>query len=376
MSAIYLDYNATTPVDPAVLKTLHEVAAGVFGNPSSTHRPGTAGREVVDRARTQLADLIGAESDEIVFTSGGSEANNLALKGSSGKRAGGHIISQCTEHPSILAPLSYLERRGYAVTILDVDRHGRVEPAAVENALREDTFLITMQHANNETGSIQAIADFAEIARRHGVLLHTDAAQTLGKIPVLVGELGVDLLTIAGHKAYAPKGVGALYVRRGIEIEPLIHGAGHESGRRAGTEAVPQVAALGVACELAAARSLSEDSRRLRERRERLHAILLDGVPGLALHGHPDHRLPNTLNVGFPGVIGAELLDRTPNVAASTGSACHAGEVRPSPVLEAMAVPEDSGRGALRLSLGKPTSDDEVEEAGSALVEAYRRLVR
>ena len=196
--------------------------------------------------------------------------------------------------------------------------------------LREDTFLITMQHANNETGSIQAIADFAEIARRHGVLLHTDAAQTLGKIPVLVGELGVDLLTIAGHKAYAPKGVGALYVRRGIEIEPLIHGAGHESGRRAGTEAVPQVAALGVACELAAARSLSEDSRRLRERRERLHAILLDGVPGLALHGHPDHRLPNTLNVGFPGVIGAELLDRTPNVAASTGSACHAGEVRPS----------------------------------------------
>jgi cysteine desulfurase len=379
MNPIYLDYNATTPLDPAVIEAMLPYLRQHFGNPSSTHLFGRTAHDAVEAARQQVAELLGAQSDEIVFTGGGSEASNQALKGAVfakprglfGRWAkGAHIITSAIEHPATLQPCEFLRRLGCRVDIVPVDRHGCVDPAAVGKALDRGSTLVSIMHANNEVGTLQPIRDIAALAHERGALVHTDAAQSVGKIPVNVNELGVDLLSVAGHKLYAPKGVGALYVRRGVPLEPLIHGAGHEGGRRAGTENVPYLVALGTAC--AVAREMrpraTERLRQLRDRLwDRLRASLGERV---VLNGHPERRLPNTLNVNFVGHVGAELLQAVPEIAASTGSACHEGKISQSPVLCAMGVPPELGRGAVRLSVGRFTTEDEIDRAAAAIVKA------
>ncbi|MGH7307698.1 MAG: cysteine desulfurase family protein [Candidatus Rokuibacteriota bacterium] len=374
MTPIYLDYNATTPLDPQVIEAMQPYLREQFGNPSSAHAYGRAAREAVERARFQVAALLGAQPGEIVFTGGGSEASNLAIKGvvfkALGKSPAGdlHIVTSTVEHPATLEPCAFLERLGVVVTRVPVDRFGSVDLDALRAALQRPTRLVSIIHAQNEVGTLEPIQEIATLAHAQDALVHVDAAQSAGKLPVDVAELGVDLLTLAGHKLYAPKGVGALYVRKGLDLEPLIHGAGHESGRRAGTENVGHLVALGVACDLArrALPAATETLRRLRDRLwERLHTGLGDR---LVLNGHPERRLPNTLNASFLGHVGAELLAAVPEIAASTGSACHEGDVQLSPVLVAMQRPADIARGSVRLSVGRFTTDSEVDRAAEALV--------
>jgi cysteine desulfurase len=369
---IYLDYNASTPVDPAVRDAMLPYLDRLYGNPSSGHVMGRVVNEAVKTAREQVASMLGAGTEEIVFTSGGTEANNLVIKGLaySRRKRGRHIITSVIEHPAVINPCRYLERQGYEVAYVGVDSTGRVDPQAIVEEIRPDTILISIMHANNEVGTIQPIAEIAEIAREGGILMHTDAAQSCGKIPTRVGELGVDFLSVAGHKLYAPQGVGALYMRRGTEIEPLHHGAGHECGRRAGTEPVPAIVGLGAAAELA---ERSTDDQRIRSLRDRLHDELKGELDrGIVLIGHPDQRLPNTLAIGFRGRIGAEILTACPDLCATTGSACHADRHEPSAVLRAMDVPEDVGLGAVRLSVGRFTTESEIGAAIKMLVSAVQ----
>jgi len=372
---IYLDYNATTPVLPQVRDALLPFLDTHFGNPSSDHPYGRAAAEAVQRARQQVADLLGCAADEIVFTSGGSESDNWALVGrvwaAGSDRA--HIITTVVEHPAVLNTCRFLERRGVAVTYLPVDGTGQVDPDDVRRALRPETVVVSVMHANNEVGTLQPIAEIAAICRQAGVPLHTDAAQSVGKVPARVDDLGVDMLTIAGHKLYAPKGIGALYVRRGTALEPLVHGAGHEGGRRAGTENVPWMVALGAAAALAHA-TLETEAARQQTLRDRLQQLLEEKAGGVTLNGHPTDRLPNTLNVRFAGIDGNALLAAVPEVAASTGSACHAGETEPSAVLLAMGIPPAEAVGAVRLSLGRLTTEDEIERAAEALAAGVARL--
>jgi cysteine desulfurase len=373
---IYLDYNATTPVDPAVVEAMLPYLREHFGNPSSDHAYGERARRAVDAARAQLAGLVGAAPDEIVFTGGGSEADNLAIKGVAyaHRARGDHLITSAVEHPAVIEPLRFLERQGFRVTVVPVDHTGRVDPAAVAAALTERTILVSIMHANNEVGTLQPVREIAALAHARGALVHTDAAQTVGKVPVDLRALGVDLLTVAGHKLYAPKGVGALVVRRGVTLEPLIHGAGHEGGRRAGTENVPYLVGLGCAAELAA-RRLPEYQARVGALRDALHRAILARVPGAVLNGHPTERLPNTLSLGFPGLDAAALLAAIrAQVACSTGSACHAGHAAPSPVLLAMGREPALAAAALRLSLGWETTAAEVETAAQAIGAAAARL--
>ena len=361
MQRIYLDYNASTPVDPAVAAAMRPFLDGHYGNPSSGHWAATAAEAALAKARGQVAGLLGCHEDEVVFTSGGSEANNFALKGAffALRDKGDRIVTTRVEHPAIIEPCRFLERLGARVTYLPVDGAGRVDPDDLRKAITPRTVLVSIMHANNEVGTIQPIEVCARIARERGVLFHTDAAQSAGKISTDVNELGIDLLSIAGHKVYAPKGIGALFVRRGVSMEPLIHGAGHEAGRRAGTESASLAAALGKACELA--RDLSEMNR-VRALRERLWEGLQQQFgDGVVLNGHATYRLPNTLNVSFVGRIGAEILARLDRVAASTGSACHSGRIELSPVLQAMGVVPDVGMGAIRFSLGRLTTRDEID---------------
>jgi cysteine desulfurase len=401
MKPIYLDYNATTPVAPEVVQAMLPYLREEFGNPSSAHVYGQAAHAAVERARQQVASLLGCQPAEVVFTSGGSEASNLAIKGvlfpilfgqsetscSSTsrrwwidwrrwfRRRRWQIITSAVEHPATLRPCRFLEQLGVRVTVLPVDRFGVVDMEALRRALRYPTVLVTIMHANNEVGTLQPIRDIARLAHEHGALMHTDAAQSVGKIPVRVEELEVDLLTVAGHKLYAPKGIGALYVRNGITLEPLIHGAGHESGRRAGTENVPYVVGLGAACQLAE-QELPDLSVRLQRLRDRLWQELQSRLgERIVLNGHPQQRLPNTLNVSFLGCVGAELLQAVPQVAASTGSACHEGQVHVSPVLQAMHVPEEVARGAVRLSVGRFTNEEEIVQAADWLAQAASSLV-
>jgi cysteine desulfurase len=360
---IYLDYNASTPLDPRVADVMRDSLEQDFGNPSSTHWAGAPALTRLIAARRQVAGLLGCSPAEIVFTGGGSEANNLALKGIffASRRPDPHIVTTRVEHPAIVEPCRFLERLGARVTWLRVDGTGRVDPNDLRQAITADTVLVSIMHANNEVGTIQPIADCARIAREHGIPFHTDAAQTVGKLPTRVDALGVDLLTIAGHKLYGPKGVGALYVRQGIGLEPLIHGAGHESGRRAGTESALLTSALGEACALALDLS---GVPRIRALRDRLWAGLSERYgERVVLNGHPEERLPNTLNVSFVGRIGAEVLAAVPELAASTGSACHSGRVELSPVLAAMGVAAETGAGAVRFSLGRPTTAEEIDAA-------------
>jgi cysteine desulfurase len=375
MAPIYLDYNATTPVDPAVRAAMQSFFADEFGNPSSAHAYGRTAHAAVDAARAQVAALIHALPDEIVFTGGGSEASNLAIKGvafAPPGLTGRHFLTTAVEHPATLQPLDFLQRLGCAVTVLDVDRFGRVDPDAVRRAITPHTALVSVMHSNNEVGTMQPIREIAAIAREHGVLMHTDTAQSLGKVAVDIRDLGIDLLSIAGHKLYAPKGVGALFVRRGVTLEPLIHGAGHECGRRAGTENVPYIVGLGAACDIARA-SLPAATEKLRTLRDQLWDRLRNGLgERVILNGHPTERLPNTLNVSFVGHIGNELLAAVPEVAASTGSACHDGQVTLSPVLRAMGVAPDIGKGAVRLSVGRFTTPSDVDRAADRLIAQSR----
>ncbi len=371
MQRIYLDYNASTPIDPAVAAAMRPFLEGHYGNPSSGHWAATTAKAALESSRDQVAGLLGCHDDEVVFTSGGSEANNLALKGTffALRDKGDHIVTTRIEHPAIVEPCRFLERLGARVTYLPVDGTGRVDPDDLRKTITPRTILVSIMHANNEVGTIQPIEDCARIAREHEVLFHTDAAQSAGKIATDVNTLGIDLLSIAGHKLYAPKGVGALFVRRGVSIEPLVHGAGHESGRRAGTESALLAVGLGKACELARNLSPMDGVRALRERFwQWLQRQFGDGV---VLNGHPTHRLPNTLSVSFVGRSGAEILARLDGVAASTGSACHSGRIELSPVLQAMGISPHVGMGAIRFSLGRATTRDEIDAALQRLTDVF-----
>jgi len=364
---IYLDYNASTPIAPEAAAAMRALMERGFGNPSSPHWAGMPARQAVEGARRQVANLLACTPEEIVFTSGGSEANNLALKGVffAGARECPHIVTTQVEHPAIVAPCRFLERLGATVTWLPVDGTGRVDPDDLRRAITPDTVLVSIMHANNEVGTIQPVADCAAVARERGIPFHSDAAQSVGKIPTRVDSLGVDLLTIAGHKLYAPKGVGALYIRQGVALEPLIHGAGHEGGRRAGTESALLAAALGEACALAADLA---PMRSIEALRDRFWAQLREHFgTGVVLNGHPGQRLPNTLNVSFVGRVGADILAAVPEVAASTGSACHSGRIELSPVLQAMGVAPEVGMGAIRFSLGRGTTGEDLDAVAAVL---------
>jgi cysteine desulfurase len=367
---IYLDHNASTPIAPEVRKAMLPFLSEYYGNPSSTHWAGLPAAEAVADARGQLAALLGCSPLEVVFTSGGTEANNTALMGvveASGE-ARPHLIVSAVEHPAILEPCRYLERHGVDVTYLPVDGTGLVDPADAAAALRPETVLVSVMHANNEVGTVEPIAEIARVTREAGVLLHCDAAQSVGKIPTAVDELDVDLLSVAAHKFYGPKGVGALYVRARTPLASFMHGAGHESGRRAGTDNVLLDVGLGAAAELAGDLAWTAGVRQLRDW---LWAELQERWGDrVVLNGHPTERLPNTLNASFLGDDGREILAAMPEVAALTGSACHSGGIEPSPVLAAMGVPREVGSGAIRFSLGRATTHEELETLLGLLAEA------
>jgi cysteine desulfurase len=361
MKRVYLDFNASTPVACEVGQAMRPLLTDHYGNPSSRHWAGAPAKEALEGARIQVAGLLGCAPDELVFTSGGTESNNHAVKGAffALRQQGNHIITSQIEHPAVLQPCHFLEKLGAKVTYVPVDATGRVNPDDIRKAITHETILISVMHANNEVGTIQDIAAMSQIARERKILFHTDAAQSVGKIPTRVSELGVDLLSVAGHKVYAPKGVGALYIRRGVRLESLSHGAGHEAGRRAGTENVLLDVGLGAACELAQSWIGMASVRQLRDRFwEMLRAAFDDRV---VLNGHLTERLPNTLNVSVVGISGSDILSEMQDVAASTGSACHEGAVELSPVLKAMGMPNQIGMGAIRFSLGRTSTMDDIE---------------
>jgi cysteine desulfurase len=371
---IYLDYNATTPTDPLVAEAMQPYLTGFFGNPSSGHRLGREAKAAVGRARGQVAHCLGCGADEIIFTSGGSESDNLALRGAVAAHGGGHLITSAVEHPAVLEVALAMEMEGLVrLTVVGVDDQGRVDPAEVAAAIADDTVLVSIMLANNEVGTLQPIAEIVERCRPHGVLVHTDAAQAVGKIPVDVDTLGVDLLTVAGHKLYAPKGIGALYLRDGVEIEPLIRGAGHERRLRAGTENILEMVGLGAACELVHAETADEISR-LASLRGRLRYRLGEAIPDLVEHAARAERLPNTLSVGLPTVHAGELLEAIGDeVAASAGAACHGLNVQVSHVLAAMGVTPDIALGTIRLSVGRFTTEEDVDRGAEIILrEALR----
>jgi len=365
---IYLDYNATTPVAPEVVEAALPALRDLWGNPSSTHVYGRRAARALGRSRSQVASLLGCDADEVVFTSGGTESDNAAIIGVAEALAerGRHVVTCSIEHPAVERSCAYLENRGWRVTRVGVDSNGRVDPASVASALTPDTTLVTIMHANNETGVIQPIREIAALTRPRGVVLHTDAAQSVGKLAVRVDDLGADLLTIVGHKLYAPKGVGALYIRRGTPFAGFLHGADHEGGRRSGTEGTPLIVALGAACALAN-RERNERTVHLRAMRDRLESALRAKLPDLIVHGGDAERLPNTLSVALPGVHANRLLDRLEGVATAAGAACHAGAAAPSGVLQAMGVPAALALCTLRLTTGRPTTVDEVDEAAAEI---------
>lgn len=377
MRSIYLDYNATTPIAPHVQEAMLPFLAEQYGNPSSDHALGRASHEAVEAARGHVAALVGAARDEIIFTSGGTEANNLAIVGTALRRmpeVRGHLIISAVEHPAVVAPARFLERVGFDVTVVGTDECGVVDLRGLAAAFRPDTFLVSVMHANNEIGTVQPIAAIAELCRERNVLLHTDAAQTVGKLPVDVSQLHVDLLSIAGHKMYAPKGVGALYVRRGVALEPVLHGAGHEQGLRPGTENVASIVGLGRAAEVAL-RTSAEAAGHLVACRDLLLARLRDAMgEGLTVNGAGAELLPNTLSVNVPGVVGQALLERTPEVCASTGSACHSGSNHLSATLASIGLAPQVAAGTVRFSVGWYTSEEDIHRAADALIGAWESM--
>ncbi|MFP5504006.1 MAG: cysteine desulfurase family protein [Candidatus Sericytochromatia bacterium] len=371
---IYLDYNASAPLDPRVREAMTPYLE-TFGNSRSGHVYGARLRQAIETARAQVAELIGADPEEIFFTSGGSEANNLALKGLAWSRPERrHMVISALEHYSVTYAAEFLVTEGRALTVAPVDGVGRVAVSSLAAALRPDTLVVAVQHANNEIGTVQDMAAIAEAAHAVGALVHCDAAQSVGKLPVDVQELGADTLTLAGHKFCGPQGIGALYRRRGVSLVPLVHGAGHEDGLRSGTHAVALIVGLGAASAIARA-DLAADARHMAAMRDRLYERLRAAIPDLHLNGDPAHRLPHTLNVSFPGVLGPSLLAAAEGVAATTGAACHSGRNEPSAAMKAIGAPEAVGLGAVRLSLGRLTTAAEIDEAATRLVAAYRALL-
>ena len=373
MTQIYLDYNATTPIDPEVAAEMRPFIDEFFGNPSSSHIYGIKTRGAVEKARSRVAALLNCRPQEIVFTSGGTESNNMAIKGAAlaMRRHGNHIIISAVEHPAVTEVTKFLETQGFEITIVPVDRYGMVDPDDVRKSLRPETILISVMHANNEVGTIQPIAEIADIARRHGALMHTDAAQSLGKIPVDVKVLDVDLLSVAGHKLYAPKGIGVLYIKHGVKIEKLMHGADHEQNLRAGTENVLEIVGLGKACEIAG-RNLENNLIHLAWTKSRLLKGLTQSLGDLHVNGHPRHCLPNTLSIGFENINAVSLLQAMEGVAASAGAACHTGTTGDSSVLGAMKVPPAFSQGTIRFSTGRNTTEDEIDRAVALIVLAVK----
>ena len=372
---IYLDYNATTPHDPEVIAAMRPFFEEEFGNPSSSHYYGAKPKQAVIKAREQVAFLLNGQPEEIIFTSGGTESNNFAIKGcaQSLHHKGNHIITSQIEHPAVLEVCHFLETEGFEITYLPVDEFGLVSAADVAAAVKKQTILISVMHANNEVGTVEPITEIAQLAKKHGIALHTDAAQSVGKIPVDVNQLGVDLLSIAGHKVYAPKGVGALFMRKGVSLEPFMHGAGQESGRRAGTENTAYYVGLGAAMELAG-RMMPRESSRQQSLRDRLYEGLKAQSSESVLAGDLEQRLPNTVNVCFPGLSGTKILEGAPEVWASTGAACHAGSEKASSVLTAMGLDPEVALGAIRLTVGRGTTEEDVDRAVDALIRSVRAL--
>lgn len=375
---IYLDYNGTTPHDPEVISAMRPFLETEFGNPSSSHWYGITPKRAVEKARSQVAGLLNCDPEKIVFTSGGTESNNFAIQGIAHgmQNKGNHIITSAVEHPAVTEVCRYLEKFGFETTYLPVDKYGMVDVRDVEKYLRRETILITIMHANNEVGTIQPVTEIAEIAMARKIVMHTDAAQSVGKIPTDVKPLGVDLLSVAGHKVYAPKGVGALYIRKPLKPEKFCHGAGQEKGWRAGTENVMEIVGLGMACEIAG-RDIEGTMTRMSALRNRLHDGLMKNLEHVRLNGHEDLRLPNTLNISFKGLDANRVLEEIGlKIAVSAGAACHSDTIEVSHVLKAMNIPEEWARGTLRFSLGRMTTKEEVDTAVSVVTEAVNKLYR
>jgi cysteine desulfurase len=373
---IYLDYNATTPHDPEVIAAMRPFFEEEFGNPSSSHYYGSKPRQAVISARQQVASLLNCKPEEIIFTSGGTESNNFAIKGCSGlfRSKGDHIITTQIEHPAVMEVCNFLETIGFEITFLPVDEFGLVRAAEVAAAIRKETILISIMHANNEVGTVEPITEITQLAKKHGIAFHTDAAQSVGKIPVDVNQLGVDLLSIAGHKVYAPKGVGALYIRQGLAPTKFMHGAGQEMAVRAGTENVLEIVGLGAACEIAR-RDLEKNMKHMQAMRDRLYEGIKKGCHQMKLNGHPQKRLPNTLSISFLGLEANRILDTIgKEVAASAGAACHSDTVQISDVLTAMNVPLDWAKGTLRLTTGRMTTEADIDRAAQIITDAVKKL--
>jgi cysteine desulfurase len=373
---IYLDYNATTPHDPEVVGAMRPYFEEEFGNPSSSHYYGSKPKQAVVSARRQVASLLNCEPEEIIFTSGGTESNNFAIKGcvQALRHKGNHIITSRIEHPAVLEVCHFLENNGFEVTYLPVDEFGLINVADVAAAIRKKTVVISIMHANNEVGTIEPIAEIAQLAKEHAIIFHTDAAQSVGKIAVDVKKLGVDLLSVAGHKIYASKGVGALYIRKGLSPVKIMHGAGQEMTKRAGTENVLEIVGLGMACEIAG-RDLEKNTKHMQAMRDRLYEGIRKGCDQIKVNGHPRKRLPNTLSISFRNLEANRILDAIgPEVAASAGAACHSDTVQISDVLKAMAVPLDWAKGTLRLTTGKMTTGEEVDRAARVICAAVQKM--
>ena len=375
MSEIYLDYNATTPVAKPVQEEVSYALKEKWGNPSSGHRLGQMAKKALEYSRTQVASLLNADPTEILFTSGGTESNNLTITGvcQAMSAKGRHIITTCIEHPSLMNPCLHLLEQGWNVSFIKVNRQGVVDPLEVERALRPDTVLVSVMMANNETGAIQPVAAISQLVRERGVLVHTDAAQAVGKIPVDVKNLGVDYLSIAGHKLYAPKGIGALYCRKGSPLGQLMFGAGQEQGHRPGTEPVPMAVGLGTACNFVAW-EIKAEAERQKGLREKLYAGLSGLGHPIIRHGDPENTIPNTLSVSFIGKNGVEILAQAPEIMASTGAACHDRAIEVSHVLAAMGVSSEVALGTLRLSLGRGTTESDIEIAAQTIGRALERM--
>ena len=375
MKPIYLDYNATTPIDPEVAETMKPFLDELFGNPSSSHWYGSLTKKAVNLARSQVASLIGCTPEEIIFTSGGTESNNYAIKGAAyaNKHKGNHIITSSIEHPAVIEVCRYLAANGFNITYLPVDAYGLVNPKDVERAITPQTILISIMHANNEVGTIQPIEEIGKIANSKNILFHTDAAQSLGKVEVDVNKMKVSLLSIAGHKLYAPKGVGALFIRKGVVPEKLIHGADHEMNHRAGTENILGISGLGKACEIAK-RDLEKNILHMRSVRDKLYTVIIEAIPYVKMNGHPEKRLPNTLSLSFRGIEANTLLSELTGIAASAGAACHTDRIDISSVLKAMGVVEQYAMGTVRFSTGKSTTNVEIQKAIDEITTVVNRL--
>jgi cysteine desulfurase len=372
---IYLDYNGTTPHAPEVVAAMRPFLEVEFGNPSSSHWYGIVPKQAVESARNQVAGILNCRPQELFFTSGGTESNNHAIRGTvrALRAKGNHIITSAFEHPAVLEVCHYLEKDDFETTFLPVSADGLVDPAEIEKAIRPTTILITIMHANNEVGTIQPIARISQIAKEHGIVMHTDAAQSVGKIPTDVQDLGVDLLSVAGHKVYAPKGIGALYVRPPLKPEKFCHGAGQERGWRSGTENVLEIVGLGKACEVAA-QDLQPNMAHMQRLRDRLQEGLTVTLTDVRLNGHPVRRLPNTLSLSFKGVEANRILEEIGlEVAASAGAACHSDTVEISHVLEAMGVPLEWAKGTLRFSIGRMTTAEEIDKAIEIVENAVKK---